>query len=427
MNIWYLHHYATPYELPGLHRPFEFGKFFVKKNNRLAVFTSSYLHYSGDNVIKNKKKYKIITYDNIDAVFVKTSAYDNIFERIINMMQYWKRVVKIAQCYSKKFWNPDIIIASSPHPLTMLSGIKLAKKFNVPCVCEVRDFWPEDFFYDGIIKEKSFIGRFLLKVEKYIYENADELVFLKEGDYTYITDRGWDRSNGGTIDLKKCHYVNNGVDLNLFDERAKKFDLDITHNEENKKFFDVVYCGTVRPGNHIDQLLDTAKLLPDDIRFLIYGTGSCIADIEKRVRSEHINNVVIKGYIDNKYVPCVLKNASATILNYSDLDYNWSRGNSSNKLFEYLASGKPVISTVNMGYDILKKYNCGVSAEKCTPIEIAKSIFYIYNLPKKDYIKMCENSRIASKDFDIFVLSNKYLDILKNAIDCYDSGGDVND
>ena len=28
MNIWYLHHYATPYEIPGLHRPFEFGEYF---------------------------------------------------------------------------------------------------------------------------------------------------------------------------------------------------------------------------------------------------------------------------------------------------------------------------------------------------------------------------------------------------------------
>ena len=34
MNIWYLHHYATPYELPGLHRPFEFGEDLETKHNR---------------------------------------------------------------------------------------------------------------------------------------------------------------------------------------------------------------------------------------------------------------------------------------------------------------------------------------------------------------------------------------------------------
>ena len=35
MNIWYLHPNATPYEIPGLHRPFEFGDFLIEEDTRL--------------------------------------------------------------------------------------------------------------------------------------------------------------------------------------------------------------------------------------------------------------------------------------------------------------------------------------------------------------------------------------------------------
>ena len=72
MNIWYLHHYATPYEIPGLHRPFEFGEYFNKAGHKTTVFSSSYLHYSGDNLINDDQKYIVKQYGDVDAVFVKT-------------------------------------------------------------------------------------------------------------------------------------------------------------------------------------------------------------------------------------------------------------------------------------------------------------------------------------------------------------------
>ena len=52
--------------------------------------------------------------------------------------------------------KPDIIIASSVHPLTMVAGIKIARKLKIPCICEIRDLWPEAIFSFGKLKEKIF-------------------------------------------------------------------------------------------------------------------------------------------------------------------------------------------------------------------------------------------------------------------------------
>ena len=218
MNIWYLHHYATPYQLPGLHRPFEFGEYFNKNGHKTTVFAASYLHYASSNMIEDGSGYLVKDYDGINAVFVNTCGYENSgWKRIINMFQFGLKLPRVAQKYAETNGKPDVIIASSPHPFTMLAGLSIAKKFGIPCICEVRDFWPEVFFFGGKLKETDFLGRILLAGERYIYTKADGLTFLKEGDHTYIIDKGWDIEHGGKIDMSKCIYINNGVDIKLFD------------------------------------------------------------------------------------------------------------------------------------------------------------------------------------------------------------------
>lgn len=415
MNIWYLHHYATPYEIPGLHRPFEFGEYFDKYGHKTTVFTSSYLHYASKNMIEDKSKYMVKQYDGVNAVFVRTCGYENsASKRVINMLGFGMQLPKIAKEYAKKNGKPDVIIASSPHPFTMLAGLKIAKKFGVSCICEVRDFWPEVFFFGEKLKETSVLGKILLAGERYIYTKAQGITFLKEGDHTYITDKRWDIEHGGKIDMNKCIYVNNGVDIKLYDRRIREYPYNDNDFLQGK--FTIVYCGTIRPVNNIDLILDTAKILGNEYSFLVFGIGNCVESLQKRIDDENIENVKLKGYVDNKFIPSILTHSSLNLLNYSGTAYNWSRGNSSNKLFEYLASGKPVLSTVKMGYDIIERYNCGASVEHTTPQEIADKIRNIKELNSDEYDSLCQNARIAAEDFNIPVLAEKYLDEINRII-----------
>ncbi len=74
----------------------------------------------------------------------------------------------------------------------MVAGIQIARKFKVPCVCEVRDLWPEAIFAFDKAKERSLLGRVLTRGEHWIYRNADAIVFTKEGDVDYIKEKKWD-------------------------------------------------------------------------------------------------------------------------------------------------------------------------------------------------------------------------------------------
>lgn len=73
------------------------------------------------------------------------------------MIDFYRNVKRTAKKYVKKYAEPDIILASSVHPLTMIAGIQLAKKYNVKCICEVRDLWP-----DAIVASSKNLGKFKL-------------------------------------------------------------------------------------------------------------------------------------------------------------------------------------------------------------------------------------------------------------------------
>lgn len=412
-KIWILNHYATNmYESKG-GRHFWFAKKLLEKGYEPKIFCAN-TFYNNSNQINLKGKIFIEKFqEEIPFVFIRTiPSIGNGLKRILNMLLFYWNLKKVAKNYIKNNDKPDIILASSVHPLTLVAGIQIGKKYNIPCICEVRDLWPEAIFWFDKSKEKSLLGKILVLGEHWIYKNADTLIFTKEGDIDYIKEKKWDVSQGGDIDLRKAYYINNGIDKDQYDilKNQKYQDIDLENNK-----FKVIYAGAIRPINNVGMIIDTAKELEkEEIEFLIYGDGNEKEKLEKIVKDEHIKNVKFKGLVSKEKIPYILSKSSINLLNYSATQYNWARGNSSNKLFEYMASGKPIISNVKMGYSILEKYKCGRELDNPSPNKLAQEILRIKNLPKDEYEKMGKNGIEGSKDFDFSILTNELIKIIEN-------------
>ena len=341
--------------------------------------------------------------EHIPFVFVKTvPAQGNGIKRVENMGLFYKNLFPAAKAYSKRYGTPDIIIASSVHPLTMVAGIQIARKMRIPCICEIRDLWPEAIFSFGKTTENSIIGKMLIKGEHWIYKNADALIFTKEGDTDYLKEKRWTTAQGGDIDLMKCHYINNGVDIEAFERNIQ------TEKPDDQDLF-------------VGNLLDTAALIKsrpgyEDVQFLIYGDGGQLEELRTRIRDEKLDNVKMKGFIDRKYIPYILNHSALNMLNYSQSQYNWTRGNSSNKLFEYMASGKPVISTVHMGYSIINKYQCGVELDEDTPEALCKQIMRFHDMGEDERARIGQNARTGAQDFDFDVLTQNLINVIESVV-----------
>lgn len=418
MNIWIMNHYATEMFEDKAGRHYWFARELNKKGHNVTVFTASTFLNTNRKIDTGEKLFVEQADECSRFVFVKTPPWEgNGVSRIKNWAVFYKNLFPVTKKLVRERGKPDVIIASSVHPLTMVAGIKISKKIKVPCICEIRDLWPEAIFSFGKAKEKSLLGKILIKGEHWIYKNADALIFTKEGDTDYLKERKWITEQGGDIDLKKCYYINNGVNLMAYQKSIEEEKIEDPDLIDNSKF-NVTYAGTIRPVNNVGKLLDAAKIIKSrgdysDIQFLIFGDGVQLEELKERANKERIDTVRFKGYINRQYIPYVLSRSAVNVLNYSQNQYNWSRGNSSNKLFEYMASGKPIISTVHMGYSLINKYKCGIELGDDTAESLANAIIEFHDMDKDQYIEIGTNGKKGAKDFDFGVLTDKLLTVIE--------------
>lgn len=421
MNIWLMNHYAADMFRDKAGRHYWFAKKLEERGHTVTVFCASTYLNKAESIDMNGQKWLVQKDGNTPFVFVQTSVYKaNGLDRVKNMVTFYRNLYPAAKGYVKQYGKPDVIVASSVHPLTMVAGIRIAKKLKIPCVCEIRDLWPEAIFTFGKAKPNSILGRVLLAGEHWIYRKADALIFTKEGDTDYLKEQGWTTEQGGDIDLKKCHYINNGVNLKVYREQIATDVLDDPDLLDASKL-NVIYAGTVRPVNNVGNMLDCAKLIKaksgySDVQFLIYGDGSELEKLRQRATDESLDNVKLKGFVARKYMPYVLSKSSVNILNYAQNQFNWTRGNSSNKLFEYMASGKPIISTVHMGYSIIDKYRCGVELDECTPEALADAIVQFHDMSSDERQQYGHNAAEGAKDFDFNTLTDKLMDVIESVM-----------
>lgn len=417
MNLWIFHHYATLPNLNGHIRPYRFAEHLRESGVDTTIFAASYQHFSDIDIIPDDSKYLVNNEFNTPFVFVRTpSSKSGGVSRVKNMLAFYRNLSFVSKLYAKEHGKPDVILASSPQPLAMIAGIKIAKRHHVPCICEVRDLWPEAIFTASRITENSLIGKALTAGEHWIYRRADALIFTKEGDTDYLKEHNWTTAQGGDIDLDKCFYINNGVELSSYYEEQESNRLDDVDLNDGK--FHVIYAGAIRKINNVGNILDAACLLQNeqDIEFLIYGDGNEAETLRRRAMDEGLTNVKMKGFVEKKFIPFILSRSSVNLLNYSQAEYNWSRGNSSNKLFEYMASGRPVISTVKMGYSIIEKYGCGMELDDHTPEALAVAIRRIKNMPAEQYESLCQNAKAGAKDFDYEKLSERLMSVINQTL-----------
>lgn len=408
MVIWFVNKEAAPSTEFATHmRTLRQAKYFQDKGHEVKVFCSAVVHNS-----KIVHRFKGLCHeeihDDVPLVFVKCPEYGESFvKRVLSFIVFSINMLRI-----KMENKPDIIVHESKTPFDILC-MRLAKKYKARYIVDIEDLWPFEFEQVGILSSNNPILKLFYKAQRYIYSKGEHVVISMEGGRDYVKERKWDMEQGGPIDIDRVHYVNNGISLDEFKQNAEQ---NIVHDPdlENSNSFKVIYLGSIRRANNLDQLLDTAKELNDEhnIEFFIYGDGPDRAALEKRCKNENISNVKFKAkWTELKYVPYILSKADLHILNYGK---NWAPyGGSMNKMMMAFASGKPMICNANMPYSEINRNNLGVDKVFNTPKEYALAIKSICDLSEGEYNSMCSRVKEVAKRYDIQYLCNKFAECCK--------------
>ena len=125
-----------------------------------------------------------------------------------------------------------------------------------------------------------------------------------------------------------------------------------------------------------------------------------------------LENIHFRKHVDKKFIPNILKKADATII-VGQHDSMNRYGMSANKVFDYMAAGKPIISNLDVGYDKIENYNCGIVVPDGKGKEIADAVIKLKDLNYEEYNIMCKNAELAALQFDYKTLSNKLYEIMR--------------
>ncbi len=141
------------------------------------------------------------------------------------------------------------------------------------------------------------------------------------------------------LGVQKCEVIPNGSDPNLFSPDKKNEDLFQDYND----YFKVIYAGDSRwPWQGFDLLtgvIELAKRQEHKILFIVLNNG-----LVDSIRTG--DNVLVFNNVNYTDVPTYIASADACLCLYHDFPRSkYGFHLSSLKLFDYMASGKPVIAS----------------------------------------------------------------------------------
>ncbi len=365
---------------------------------------------------RNGHQIYLLTYTRKDKSL--TDSYNSaIVKRIVvSKLMYKFKALALALPFYFNFWKKfieseidkndfDVIHV---HDLTLVSTVlKIGRKHNIPVIGDYHENRPEIMkLYDHV---KSFPGNILISVNKWQkfqakYSNLlDRLILVtKEAKDYYIKNFG--------LEEKKVFVVPNYADL----DNLSKFKIDdkIVRKYSNK--FMLVYFGDTGSRRGTITVLETALELQNDIKnndvhFVIIGDSREQSKLEDKVIELKLKNVELTGYMPIEKAVSYFSAADAGLCPFlrnihHDTTY-------SNKMFQYMAFGKPVIvSNCPSQANLVKENNCGLVFTAGDSKMLKQKIIDLKN--KKTYKELSDNSLVCVKDkFNTSVADNELIKV----------------
>lgn len=409
-NIWLVNKYAMPPKYESRLRTIKFAQYLQQMGYSVTIFGCSIMHNMNIDLIDDGSLYIERQYDDLHFIHVRSLPYQGTasVKRILSEIQFHYNLVKVM----KKMPKADLIVATTD-ALISNPVLDFAHKNDIKYVKEVLDMWPDIFMDMGLIGAKNPVMKYLLHRAKKSYAESDASVFSLTGCFDYIRAKGWDKEHGGPVDMCKIHYINNGVDLKDFEKWKTENTIDDEDLKSEKK--KVIYLGSIRLVNNVGQLIRAAEKMKDleDTIFLIYGDGDDRESLIQYCKEHNLSNVKFKAkWTEPKYVPFILSKSYLNILNYISSDFA-KYGISSSKMFQYMASGRPMVCNINLPHCPITNNQIGIAHDMQDENDYAAAIRSLLKLPAEEYNAMCKRAQDTAKIYDYENLTKQMVKVIK--------------
>lgn len=373
-----INHYGVTPEMPGPTKNYEMAKFFADNCNSSTEFwICGFSHYIG-KMDKSLSKFKFQSkkkIGNFSVVKIKSTPYrKNAFLRQLNITVF-DLISSIKILFSKDI---DYIILTIP-PVTFFSVIA-AKIKKIKLVADVEDLWPL-FLVDMGLNNKLAI-KYMEWAADYLYNSADGIAAVSNGMLDYIKNK---------VKPKPMWLSPLGVNTEIYFNKTPDFSL--IEDKDWKNDFKIMYLGVHGKANDLISVLKTIecfikkfgnKVNNQKVSFIFIGDGEQKPNLVQLANELGLNNVYFEDPVPSNLVPDYLIHADICLTNLMKIEsFKLVRPN---KLFQYMALGKPIISGIWGEFqEIIEEVGSGIYIDFTNYEEASKKIYDLIN--NKDLLK----------------------------------------
>jgi glycosyltransferase involved in cell wall biosynthesis len=341
MRVWYVAHYAVPPSVSPGWRCQYLAEALAAAGHEVTVWAARRHHLlarpCGQTPEAFSREAGGFDFRTVDTPFYR----GNGLGRLLNMLAFSRGLPRAYRAAKAVGRAPDLIIVSSPHPFVW-PGLARAACKETRLIFEERDVWPESLVELAGASPWHPLVWYLKRLMVQIARRADGVISLLPGTEARFQSLGlppgrwvW-LPNGADPETVAREAARPGPEPHLAALNAAKASGRLT----------VLYAGSMGPPNALESVLDLARV-PGEKKYKIFlmGDGVSRPALERRALDERLDYV--------EFLPQVGRAESWRVMAEADAGCHSLRlaevfkfGISPNKIFDFWALGKPVISSV---------------------------------------------------------------------------------
>ena len=323
--------FAGP-EQPGGTRHYELGTHLVRNGHRFTVVASDLSYLSGQRVTKEQGIEEWVDGIRVFRAYTHHNLHKSFVWRVIAFFSFAAASIRPALSAG----DVDVVYGTTPPIFQAVSAWIVSVLRRRPFLLEVRDLWPEFAIDMGILRNPVLI-KLSRVLEKFLYRRATHLLVNSPAYRNYLIGKG--------VPPAKITLISNGVDPEMFDPGSPGKEVRQQFGLQDK--FVVCYAGALGMANDINTVIEAAVQVRDrkEIHFLLVGDGKERPNLERRVGELKLENVTFTGTQPKQKMKEFLAAADACLAILQDIPM--FRTTYPNKVFDYMAAGKPTVLAID--------------------------------------------------------------------------------
>lgn len=425
-TIWIIDHYSSEPKYGGISRQYDFAKELGKRGYNIVVIASGFCHFTHKFIVPEGRNVKVNTLaPNIHYVYLRTYGYEDNsgVGRARNMFDFMNAVLKYERIIVRRYGKPDVVTGCSVHPLVWPAAWRVARKYHVNFIAEVRDFWPRIWVVSGEKRATDPMVLFFAAIQKWTYVAADKIIYsMFHGDKYLVGELGVDRS--------KVYLIGQPMDCERFDANSSRTDLlpdNIKNFVGDKKLSDSYsddcflcsFAGYYMTYEGVYVMLEALKILEgrgyNDIKMVFVGSGQEKEGMEDYVKKHGLRNCLISNRIPKEAVPALISHSDVCMAHLEVEGHKevYKYGVSKNKVNEYLYSGACTLYGFMHKDDEVATSGGGVMFEPYDSKDLADKVESVYKMGQFERKQFGIKGREYIKNtHSVEVLTDRLLEVL---------------